>query len=144
LAIEQPTPDVPLANQIELDAPTEAELCTRGAVKLRHIELTELKMAHKAVQVELRAERQRTESLTSRLNSTQTEFQVLKASLTPMRFREIILRIIELVILVLLSYAIDFEKAGNTKTFVVFLLICVVLVILIFLIQGTTRPQETK
>ena len=144
MAIEQPTPDVPRTNQIELEAPTEAELCTRGAVKLTHMELTELKMAHSAVQAELRAEKQRNDTLTARVNSIQTDYQVLQASFTPTRFREIILRIIELVVLVLLTYAVDFEKSGDTKNFAIFILICVLLVILIFLIQWKTRPQESK
>ena len=144
MAIEQPTPDVASPNRIELEAPTEVELCSRGAVKLTHIELTELKMAHSAVQVELRAEKQRSDALTSRMNLIQTDYQVLRASLPSAKYRDIIIRIIELVIVTLLSYAIDFEKSGNTKNFLVFIVLCLVLVLLIALIQWTPRPPEVQ
>lgn len=144
MAIEQPTPEVAGAIRIELEAPTEAELCTRGAVKLTHMQLAELKTAHDAMRSELQAERQRNDALVSRLNTVQTDYQVLKASLQSTKYREIIVRIIELVILALLTYAIDFEKSGDTKDFGVFIVICVVLVLLIALIQWTPRPRETK
>jgi hypothetical protein len=117
LAIEQPRPDVSSPNVIELDAPTEAELCTRGAVKLTHMQLTELRTAHILVQNELRAERQRNDLLTARMNLLQTDHQVLLASIQSTKYREIIVRIIELVILALLTYALDFEKSGRTNDF---------------------------
>jgi hypothetical protein len=144
LAIEQPTPDVSFPNRIELEAPTEVELCSRGAVKLTHIQFTELKMACAAIQGELRAERQRNDAVTTRMNSIQTDYQVLRASLQSTKYREIIVRIIELCILALLAYALDFEKSGDTKDFAVFLVICIVLVLVIALIQWTPRPRESK
>lgn len=143
MAIEQQTPEVPRSG-IELDAPTEVELCSRGAVKLTHMQLAELKITHRAVQSELYAERQRNESLTDRVNSTETELRILQERVRSRGYREIMVRIIELVILALLSYAIDFEKSGDNKNFSVFIVICVVLVILIILIQWAPRLKEKQ
>lgn len=142
MAIEQPTLDVPRSDRIELEAPTEAELCTRGAVKLTHIELAELRMVNRGLRTELTAERNRNDTLKSLTNSLQTELQVLKASLNPMKYQEIIIRLIELVILALLGYAIDFAKSGDRTNFTVFIVICLVLVVLIFLIQS--KPGVKK
>src|ERR1700676_4294886 len=54
LAIEQQTPDIPFQQQIELGPPTETELCTRGAVKLTHIQLSESKTQTRTLTAELR------------------------------------------------------------------------------------------
>jgi len=144
LAIEQPTPDVPRTNQIELEPPTEAELCTRGAVKLIHIQIAELKLANRFVQAELRSEKQRNDALTASLNSTKTDYQVLQASVGPIKNRDLIVRIIEFVIVVLLAYMVDFLKSGNIKSFIVFMIICLLLGFLVFLIHRTSRPTERK
>jgi hypothetical protein len=142
VAIEQQTPEASGPDRIDLNAPTEVELCSRGAVKLTHMQLSDLKITHLGTLDELQAERQRNDALTSRANSSETELRILRATLRSTGNREIIVRMIELVILALLTYAIDFEKSGDTKNFMVFILICVVLVGLIVLIQRAARPSE--
>jgi hypothetical protein len=144
LAFEQQTPEVFGTDRIDLNAPTEVELCSRGAVKLIHMQLAELKAVHRSDLVQLQAERQRNEALVAARNSSETELRILRTRLESTKYREIMTRIIELVILALLSYAIDFEKAGDTKNFAVFIVICLVLVILIVLIQWAPRPAEKK
>jgi hypothetical protein len=49
---------------------------------------------------------------------------------------------IEIVIVVLLSYAIDFLRLGDNKNFAVFVAISVVLVVVVFLIQRASMPRE--
>jgi hypothetical protein len=144
LAIIQSTTEVFHADLIELDAPTEAELCTRGAVKLTYKRVAELKTALHEVQTELRGERERNASLTAQLNAIQTDYRVLEASLQSTRYREVIMRVIEIVIVALLTYAVDFLKLGEMKNFAVFIFISLVLVLIIALIQWTPRPKASK
>jgi uncharacterized protein YacL len=91
---------------------------------------------------ELQDAKQRNEVVTSRANSAETELRVLKENIRMTGYREIIIRMVELVIVVLLTYAIDFLKSGDVKNFWVFIVISVVLVILIFMIQWAPRPRE--
>jgi uncharacterized membrane protein len=144
LAIEQQTPGVPGIDRIDLNAPTEVELCSRGAVKLTHFQLADLKVTQRATLTELQAEKQLNGALTIRANASETELRVLKENIRLTGYREIIIRIVELIIVALLAYAIDFEKSGDTKDFVVFVVICLVLVILIALIQWAPRPRGNK
>jgi hypothetical protein len=144
LAVEQPPLDVPRTDVIELAPPTEQELCARGAVKLTHIELAEVKLECRGLRTELLAERQRNEGLITHLNSVRTDYQVLLASLRSHKYQEITIRIVELVILALLSYAIDFVKRGDTKNFIVFIVLCLALILLIFLLQWNPRQKEGK
>jgi uncharacterized protein YacL len=142
LAIEQQTPEVPGSDRIDLNAPTEVELCSRGAVKLTHMQLSEIKVTYRAAMTELQDAKQRNEVVTSRANAAETELRVLKENIRMTGYREIIIRMVELVIVVLLTYAIDFLKSGDVKNFWVFIVISVVLVILIFMIQWAPRPRE--
>ncbi len=144
MAIEQPTPEVARTDRIELEAPTEAELCTRGAVKLTHIDLAQLKTAHGALQVELRTEKQRTEASNIRAISAEAECRVLRDTLRLTGRREIIVRLIELVIIGLVNYAIEAAKSGNRVDLAVFILASLVLVAVIALIQWWPRPPERK
>lgn len=142
MAIEQQTPEVPGSDRIDLNAPTEVELCSRGAVKLTHMQLSEIKVTYRAAMTELQDAKQRNEVVTSRANAAETELRVLKENIRMTGYREIIIRMVELVIVVLLTYAIDFLKSGDVKNFWVFIVISVVLVILIFMIQWAPRPRE--
>jgi hypothetical protein len=115
--VPQQTPEVTYTDRIDLDAPSERELCSTGAVKLTHIHMGELKISNKQLLTDLEAERQRNNALAARASSCETELRVFKAFNSSTGYKEIIIRTLELVIVVLLTYAIDFERAGNTQSF---------------------------
>jgi hypothetical protein len=144
LAIEQQTPEVPRTDRIELDAPTEAELCTRGAVKLTHMQLADLRAVHRAILTELQTERQRNEALTSRANSIETELRVLQASIKSTGRREIIVRLIELVIIALVNFAIEYAKSESWANFTIVTVACLVLAAVVVLNQWWPRTSEKK
>ena len=144
MAIQQTTPEVARTDRIELEAPTETELCARGAVKLTHMELARLRTANGTVEAELRTERQRTEALNSRAISAEAQCGVLRDTLRLAGRREIIMRLIEVAIVVLLAYAIDFAKSKSWNNFVVFIVLSLILGLAIALIQWWTHPSERK
>ena len=137
---EQPNPEGP---RIELTAVTETELRGPGAVKLLYGELTELKARHITALAELQTERQRNEALTYRAHSSETDCCVLRERLGSTGYRDLIVRLIELVILGLLAFAIDFAKSKSWNGFAASLLLSVILVIVIFLIQRGHQPKGT-
>lgn len=140
--VQQQTPEVTRSARIDLDSPTERELCSSGAVKLTHLQLSELKTNHEQLLDHLESERQKNNALTARANSCETELRVFKAVNATTGYREIIIRTLELVIVVLLTYAIDFERSGDTKSFGVFIVLCIVLVVIIVLLQRGPRVSK--
>jgi len=142
LAIEQQTPEIPRTQQIELDAPTEVELCSRGAVKLTHMDLADLKVSYRALVAEIQTERNRNDGLTARANTAETELRVLRATVNSTGRREIIVRLIELVIIALVSYAIEAAKSAAWTNFAVFCATSLVLVSVIVLIQWWPHKPE--
>jgi len=137
LPAEQPTSEGP---RVELGAATEKELCSPGAVKLIHMELTELKVAHRTALAELQAERQRSEGLTFRAHSSELECSVVSERLGATGHRDLVVRLIELGILGLLAFAIDFARSGSWTSLTVSVLLSVILAIAITLIQRGHRP----
>jgi hypothetical protein len=140
LPAEQSTPEVP---RVELGAATEKELCSPGAVKLIHIELTDLRVAHRTALAELQAERKRNEGLTYAAHTSETECAVLRERLGLTGHRDLIVRLIELAILGLLTFAIDFASSGNRTGFAVSVLLSLILGVAIFLIQRGHRPGRS-
>lgn len=138
MPVEQPIPEGP---RVELSAATERELCNPGAVKLLYGNLAELKAKNSALSAELQIERQRNETLTFRAHSSETERDILRERLGFTGYRDIIVRLIELVIVSLLAFAIDFAKSGNWPNLIVFGFLSLILVIVIFLIQRGHRPK---
>ena len=128
----QPSPEGP---PIELTAVTEAELRGPGAVKLLYRELTELKATHNDALAELKNERNRNDILASKANSSDKDHCILKERLRATGHRHAVVRLIEVVIVVLLAYAIDFAKSGSWTNLVVFLILAVVLWVTIYLID---------
>ena len=128
----QPSPEGPF---IELTAVTETELRAPGAVKLLYRELTELKATHSSCLAELNSERSRNEALASKASSSNKDYCVLKERLSATGHRHAVVRLIEVVILVILAYAIDFAKSGSWRNLVVFLILSVILWIAIYLID---------
>ena len=124
MAAEQSISEGP---RIELTPVTEAELCRPGSVKLLYGELTELRAAHRSTLTELLTERQRNENLTFRAQSSETECSVLRERLGSTGHRDIIARLIELVILGLLAFAIDFARSGSWTSLAASLLMSVIL-----------------
>ncbi len=144
MAVEQQVPEVARTGRIDLGVPTEVELCSRGAVKLTHMQLAEVKANYRVVLTDLQAERQRNDALAAHAVSVDTELRVIKAISRSNSHREIIVRTLELVIVALLTYAIDFEREGNSKSFIVFLVLSAILVVLIILVQlGSAPPKES-
>jgi len=141
LPLEQPIPEGP---RVELGAVTEAELCVPGAVKLLYSELTELKVKHSTLLAALEREKTRNETLTFRAHSSETERSVLRERLGSTGHRELIMRLIELVILGLLAFAIDFAKSGSWTKSAVAVVLSVILAIVILLIQSGHQPRESK
>jgi hypothetical protein len=137
LPAEQPTSEGP---RVELGTATEKELCSPGAVKLIHIELTELKVAHRTALAELQAERQRSEGLTFRAHSSELECSVLRERLGATGHRDLVVRLIELGILGLLAFAIDFARSGSWTSLTVSILLSMILAIAIIMIQRGHRP----
>jgi hypothetical protein len=138
LPAEQSTPEGP---RVELGAATEKELCSPGAVKLIHLELTELRVAHRTALAELQAERQRSEGLTFRAHSSEMDCGVLKERLGSTGHRDLVVRLIELVILGLLAFAIDFARTGSWAGLALTTLMSLILAVTIFLIQRGHRPR---
>ena len=136
LPAEQSSPEGP---RVELGIATEKELCSPGAVKLIHLELTELKVAHRTTVAELKAERQRSEGLTFRAHSSELDCSVLRERLGATGHRDLVVRLIEIVILGLLAFAIDFARSGSWPSFTVCTLLSVILAIAIKLIQQGHR-----
>ena len=101
MAIEQAIPQGPHVEPIELEAPTKAELCSVGAVKLTHQQLAELKQTVQLTQTELKAERQKTENLISRATTAESALQVLRASMASSKNLALKVRLVEVVILIL-------------------------------------------
>jgi hypothetical protein len=129
---------------MELGAATEKELCGPGAVKVIHIELAELKVAHHAALVELQVERKRSEGLTFRAHSSEIDCGILRERLGSGGHRDLVVRLIELVVLGLLAFAIDFARSGNWKSLTVSILMSVILAIAIILIQRGHRPGGVR
>lgn len=128
----------------ELSPLTETELRSSAAVKLTHIQLCELQETHRGILTELQTEKQRNEALTFRAHSSETECSVLRERLGATGYRDIIVRLIELVILGLLAFAIDFARTGERNSLVATLLLSGILVVVIFLIQRGHRPKERQ
>lgn len=138
MAVEQTIPGAsPL---IELSPLTDAELRSSGAVKLTHQELSELKTAYAATSAKLEVEKQRNEALNLRAISSETECRVLRDRLRLTGRREIIVRLIELVIIALVSFAIESAKSGDSAHVISFILVVIVLVVVIGLIQWWPHP----
>jgi hypothetical protein len=135
---------IPEGPRIEVGAITENELRGPGAVKLLYCELTELKVAHGASLVELQTERQRSETLTFRAHSSEKECSVLRERLGSIGHRDLVVRLIELVILGLLAFAIDFARAGSWTNLAVAVFMSLVLVAAICLIQRRHRPKGSE
>jgi hypothetical protein len=135
LAIDQPIPQGPRVEPIELEAPTKAELCSVGAVKLTHQQMAELRGAIQLTQAELKAERQRTESLISRATTAETKLQILRASMASSKNVALKVRLIEVVILILLHYTSEASIAGEFTRMGALGLACLVLAALVILIQ---------
>jgi len=108
------------------------------------MELARLRTANGTVEAELRTERQRTEALNSRAISAEAQCGVLRDTLRLAGRREIIMRLIEVAIVVLLAYAIDFAKSKSWNNFVVFIVLSLILGLAIALIQWWTHPSERK
>jgi hypothetical protein len=108
------------------------------------MQLAEVRAAHRAILTELQTERQRNEALTSRANSLETELRVLQASIQLTGRREKIVRLIEVVIIVLVEYAIESAKSASWTNFVVSTAACLVLVAVIVLHQWWPRTSEKK
>jgi hypothetical protein len=121
--------------RIELSAITEAELRGPGAVKLTYLQLTELQASHRTTLAELQTERQRNEALTFRAHSSEAQCGVLRERLGSTGYRDLVVRLIELVILGLLAFAIDFAKSGSWTSLAVSVLLTVILAIAVILIQ---------
>ena len=143
MAIEQQTPDIPFPQQIELGPPTETELCTRGAVKLTHIQLSELKTQTRTLSAELGEERARRENLSTRTNTAETELRVLEEFLYLREKRDLIIRLGELVLIVLIEFIIEAAKSGEWKRLAVLCVASLVQLALIALIQWGPR-KSTK
>jgi hypothetical protein len=141
LAAEQQTPEGP---RVELGVATEKELCSPGAVKLIHIELTELKAAHRTALSELQTERNRSEGLTFRAHSSEVQCGILRERLGSTGHRDLVVRLIELGILGLLAFAIDFARSGSWTSLGVSILLSLILGVAIFLIQRGQRAEEGK
>jgi hypothetical protein len=144
LAIEQQTSEIPRTDRISLDPPTEVELCTRGAVKLTHLHLDELKESYRSVLVELQSERKRNNTLTSSLYTAEADVRVFHASVKSTERREIIVRLVELVIIGLINYAIEDAKSASWTNFTVSVAMCLILVAVIALVQWWPRRSEKK
>ena len=142
MAIEQQTPEIPRIPPIELDPPTEVELCSRGAMKLTHMALADLKVSFNKLAMEIQTERNRNDGLITRANAAETDLRVLRATVNSTGRQEITVRLIELVIIAIVSYAIDAAKSGAWKNFVVFCTASLVLVAVIVLIQWWPRSPE--
>ena len=126
----------------ELSPLTEAELRSSAAVKLTHIQLAEVQANCRGILAEMQSERQRNETLTFRAHSSETECSVLRERLGYTRYRDLIVRLIELVIVGLLAFAIDFAKTGAWKSLAGYLLFSAILIAVIFLIQRGYRSKE--
>jgi hypothetical protein len=141
VAIGQLTPEVHGLSQISLDAPTEQELCTKGAVKLIHLQYAELTLRHETATAELRSEKQQTDALKSRVASLETKLSVLQESIRNSEYPVIIERMIELVILALLTYAIDFLRSGDKIKFTIMIFLCVLLLAVIVIMHFVRKPR---
>lgn len=142
MAVEQTIPGAsPL---IELSPLTDAELRSSGAVKLTHQELSELKATYAATLAKLETERQRNEGLNLRSISSETECSVLRDRLRLTGRREIIVRLIELVIIALVSFAIESAKSRDIAHLTAFIIVALVLVVVIGLIQWWPHPPEKR
>jgi hypothetical protein len=130
--------------RVQLTALTEADLRGAGAVKLLYSENAELRATHTTLRSEFDTERRRTDSLTIRLYSSQTECCVLRERLGAIGYRDLVVRLIELVILGLLAFAIDFAKSGSVDSLTFSLVMSFILAVAIALIQRGHRPKATN
>jgi len=138
-------PLLPEAPQIDLSAATEAELCKPGAVKLLYGQLTELKAQNQVILAELKAEKDRNQNLNFQAHTSDTESKVLRERLGYTTQRDRIVRLIEFVVLGLLTFATDSAKAGSWISFASFVVLSLALVCAILLIQrGPQGIKETK
>ncbi len=138
MATQQPIPQGPLVEPTELQGPTIAQLCSQGAVILTHQNLAEAKGTILSLQTELRVERLRNENLSGRATTAETQLLVLKAQTETSKNRDLKVRLVELVIILLLYYSGEAAKSGELVKLAVLAFLCVILVIVILLIQRSS------
>ena len=143
MAIEQPIPEGP---RIELGALTERELSTAGAVgvKLIYGQLNELRASHRATLAELQAERARNDALTARAHSAERDCCTLRERLSSTGHRDTIARLLEIVMAILVVYALERLLAGSWTHFIVAGSLGLLLGCAIYLLQRGPIPTETK
>lgn len=133
-----PSPEGPPAEQIEA---SPEELKNLGSVKRLLHELTEAKAAHKATLVELKAERDRSENLSAKASSYERDYCVLKERLGCSGHRDGIEALIIVVVIAILTFAVDFAKSGNWTNCVVLVILTMVLLAVMYLVRRGHRPH---
>jgi hypothetical protein len=135
----QPSPQGPALEQIET---TPEELKNVGAIKRILGELAEAKAAHKAAVAELKIERDRNESLSAKASSYERDRCVLQERLGCSGHRDHIEALIIVVIIALLTFAVDFARSGNWESCAVLVILTLILLGVIHLVRRGRRPQK--
>lgn len=133
-----PSPEGPPLEQIQA---TPEELRNIGAIKRLLHELAEAKAAHKATLAELKTERDRNENLSSKANTFERDCCVLRERLGSLGYRDLIEALIIVVIIALLTFAVDFARSGNWKSCAGLVILTAVLLGVIALLRRGHRPK---
>jgi hypothetical protein len=138
LAVAHPSPEGPTSEQFEA---TPDELKNVGAIKRILHELAEAKAAHKAALAELKIERDRNENLSSKANTFERDCCVLRERLGSLGYRDFIEALIIVVVIALLTFAVDLARSGNWKSCACLVILVGILLGVILLLRRGHRPK---
>jgi len=136
-----PSPEGPSPERIEA---TPEELRNVGAIKRLLHELAEAKAAHRTALSELKAERDRNESLTAKASSYERDCSVLQERIGCSDYRDRIEALILVVIIALLTFAVDFARSGNWKNSAGLVILTLILLAVIHLVRRGPRPKKKE
>lgn len=136
-----PSPEGPTPGPI---VRSPEEMKNVGTIKELLLRINELEDERTELRANLKTERQQTASLAAKASSFERDYYVLRERLGCSGHRDTIEALIIVVIIAVLTFAVDFARYGNWRSCAVLAILTVILLGVIYLLRRGYRPTEGK